>query len=157
MRTIIHDLDNINFLDINDNDNIINNTNNNCIGCFNCWIRKPLNCIWKDDIKEIGKKLLDSDELIIISKCINGSCSSKVKKILERSISYVEPYFTIRDKEIHHKVRTNKQLIFKVFFYGVLSKTDIDTATKLVHANKRNLNTLNPEILFINDVKEIKL
>ena len=157
MRTIIHDLDNISFLEINDNDNIISTTDNNCIGCFNCWIKTPLKCIWNDEIKENGKKLLDSNELIIISKCVNGSYSSKVKKILERSISYVKPYFTIRDNEIHHKVRNSKKLIFKVFFYGNINENDKDTATKLVYANKRNLNTHNPEILYTNNIKEIKL
>lgn len=158
MRTIIHDLDNINFLKININDNIINNAENNCIGCFNCWIKTPQKCIWNDTIKENSKKLLDSDELIIISKCVNGCYSHKVKKILERSISFVEPFFTIREKEIHHKVRTNKKINFKVIFYGKKINTyKKETAIKFVNANKKNLNTESPEIYFVKDIKEIKI
>lgn len=158
MRTIIHDLDNIDFLCVDSYDNVISDASNSCIGCFGCWINTPLKCIWQDTIRENGKKLLESDELIIISKCVNGSYSSKVKKILERSISFVEPFFTIREKEIHHKVRTSKKLNFSVFFYGngiddVVKKT----ATNFVLANQKNLNTYDPKIYFINDIKEIKI
>ncbi|MGM9881438.1 MAG: flavodoxin family protein [Bacilli bacterium] len=159
MRTIIHDLENNDFLELNKDDvAICNKSNGNCMGCFNCWVRTPFECTIKDSIKNNGKTILDSDELIIISKCINGSYSYKVKAILERSISYVEPFFTIRNNEIHHKARTDKKLNFKVFFYGDdISDIDKKTVTKLVLANQKNLNTKDPEIYFINNIKEIKI
>lgn len=159
MRIIIHDLDDISFLNISNDDYVVNNTNNkNCIGCFNCWVKTPFHCIHKDKIHENGKRILESDELIIISKCFNGCYSSIVKRILERSISYVEPFFTIRNKMIHHKSRNNKKLKFSVYFYGDnITLEDKDIAYKLVNRNKENLNTKNANVFFYNDFKEIEI
>lgn len=158
MRTIIHDLNDISFLNLNDDDVLLNENYKNCIGCFTCWKKTPLKCIHNDKIQENGKTLLNSDELIIITKCIDGSYSSKVKRVLERSISYVEPFFTLRNNHLHHKVRTKKKLIFKVYFYNErITDEDKEVSKRLVLANMDNLNTQNPEIFFIDDYKEIIL
>lgn len=158
MRTIIHDLEDTSYLKVNNNDILVSNSNKSCIGCFSCWVKTPLNCIFKDKISTNGKNILDSDELIIISKCINGCYSSKTKNILERSISYVEPFFTIRNNEIHHKTRTNKKLNFKVYFYNKdITDNDKEISKILLEANIKNLNTNYPEIYFYNDYKEITL
>ena len=158
MRTIIHDLEDISFLNLSSNDLLVNDVNNSCIGCFNCWVKKPFLCVHNDKIINIGKLILDSDELILISKCVDGSYSSKVKRIIERSISYVEPFFTIRNKEIHHLSRLPKKLNFKVYFYGdKITSNDKNVAELLVKANMKNLNTTNPTVCFFNSYKEISL
>ncbi len=158
MRTIIHDLEDTSFLNLGSEDVLVSDVNNSCIGCFNCWVKTPFWCIHKDKIINNGKLILDSDELIIISKCNNGCYSSKVKRILERSISYVEPFFTIRNKEIHHLSRTPKKLGFKVYFYGdKITVDDKRVAELLVEANMRNLNTTSPTLYFYNSYKEINL
>lgn len=156
MRTIIHDLDNPNTLKFKDDDIILTSDNNHyCIGCFNCWTNTPLKCIFKDNLQEIGKRILDSDELIIISKCVNGCYSSSVKKILERSISYVLPFFTIREGELHHKLRNNMRLYLKVYFYGDIINKDKDVAKNLVKANKKNFDNYDVDVFFINKVEDI--
>lgn len=158
MRTIIYDLEDTSYLKFKDNDFLINDVNKSCIGCFSCWVRTPLRCIHKDRISNNGENLLKCDDLIIISKFTYGSYSSSIKKILERSISYVEPFFTLRNGEIHHKMRTNKKLNFSIYFYGPnISNEDKIVATKLVNANMNNLNTNKPNIYFYNDYKEIKI
>lgn len=149
MRTIIHDLNDTSHLKLNGDDVLINEVKNNCVGCFSCWVKHPLNCIFNDKIRNNGKRILESDELIIISKCINGSYSSEVKRILERSISYVLPFFTIRNNRIHHKVRIKKKLKFKVYFYGNdITEFDEYVAIRFVNANSDNLNTVEPKIYF---------
>ena len=123
-------------------------------------VKHPLNCIFNDKIKNNGKNVLDSDELIIISKCVNGSYSSKVKRILERSISYVLPFFTVRNKSIHHKVRIDKKLKFKVYYYGDdITEFDRYVADKFVNANANanNLNTEKPKIYFYKDYGDINI
>ena len=98
MKIIIHDLEE---LKLDGNYKIINERNiKNCIGCFNCWTKTPMKCIHNDICQNIGKDISNCEELIIISKCIYGSYSSKVKKVLERCISYVYPFFEIRKGEI---------------------------------------------------------
>lgn len=157
MRTIIHDFENLDFLDLNSDDVVLENKiKNSCVGCFSCWVKKSFECIFKDQFKNNGKTLLNSDELVIISKCVNGCYSSLVKRILERSISYVRPYFGIREGEIHHKVRTEKQLDFKVIFYNDVSDEEKEVAYSLINANRKNLNTKRPEVIFVDEIKKIK-
>ena len=158
MRTIIHDLKDISHLKLNSDDILVGEVKNNCIGCFSCWVKHPLNCIFNDKIKNNSKNVLDSDELIIISKCVNGSYSSKVKRILERSISYVLPFFTVRNNSIHHSVRTDKKLKFKVYYYGDdITEFDRYVADKFVNANANNLNTEKPKIYFYKDYGDINI
>lgn len=158
MRTIIHDLEDTSFLNLNENDILVNEADKNCIGCFSCWVRKPFECIHKDKIVNNGKTILESDDLIIISRFTYGTYSSKIKRIIERSISFVEPFFTIRNGEIHHKVRTNKKINFKVYFYGeYITEEDKNITTKFVEANMNNLNTNYPKIYFYNNYKEISI
>lgn len=157
MRIIIHDLKNIDFLDLKEDDFAIDcNAITNCVGCFSCWIKHPLECISKDKIKNNGALLLKSDKLIIISNCINGCYSSKVKRVLERSISYVEPFFTLRNKEVHHMSRISKKLKFDIIFYGDITSCDKDIANKLVIANMNNLNSEIPNLHFIDDIPKIR-
>lgn len=158
MRTIIHDLRDTSFLNLNSEDVLVSDVSNSCVGCFNCWVKTPFCCVHKDKIVNNGKLVLNSDELIIISKCVDGSYSSKVKRIIERSISYVEPFFTIRNKEIHHLSRPNKKLNFKVYFYGdKITSNDKNVAQLLVKANMKNLNTTDPDLYFPKSYKEISL
>ncbi len=157
MRTIIHDLDNNYFLNFT-NDNVLCSRDiNYCVGCFKCWTHNNI-CSIKDEIREIGKCILKSDELIIISKCINGCYHSNVKRILERSISCVEPFFTFRNYEVHHRAKKQEKLKFKVYFYGDnITDNEKKIASKLVWRNHINLDTCVPTIMFFKDYKEIKL
>lgn len=157
MRTIIHDIDDFNFF-VYPDDRIINGKDfKPCIGCFKCWTNKDT-CFICDDFYDNGKMMLNCDEFIIISKCVNGCYGSDVKKLLERSISYVEPFFTIRDKEIHHKAKASRNIVFKVYFYGKkITKKEREIATNLVFRNCINLYAKKPVVEFYNDYKEIKL
>ena len=156
MRTTIHDLEDTSFLNLNDDDVLVSDAEKNCIGCFSCWVKTPFNCIHKDKISNNGETILNSDDLIVISRCTYGSYSSKVKRIIERSISYVEPFFTIRNNEIHHRSRTNKKLNFKIYFYGDnITERDKEVAKVFCEANMNNLNTNYPEVYFYDDYEEI--
>ena len=120
MKLIISDIENLNL----NNCNILDYNINYCKGCFNCWIKSPMKCIFNDKCKDTSKYFLTANDIIIISKNIYGSFSSKVKQILERNIGYVYPFFTIREKEIHHKMRNNNRPNVIVIFYGNISKND---------------------------------
>ncbi len=153
MRTIIHDIEN---LKLSSYDVLVSGDCNNCVGCFNCWVKHPFECIFKDKIKNNGRNLYECDELIIISKCVYGCYSSSVKRILERSISYVKPFFTLRDGEVHHDVRSDKKIDFKIYFYGDVTESDKEIAYALANANQKNLNTKRPEVMFFKTKEEIE-
>ena len=157
MRIIIHDLKKLDFTNLRSDDVVLDsNDSKSCIGCFSCWIKHPFKCILNDKLKYNGKKVFECDELIIISKCVNGCYSSKSKKILERCLSYVAPFFTIRNNEIHHKSRIEKQIDFKTIFYGNIDLEEKEIAKRLVTANMYNLNSKNPSIIFLDKIEDIK-
>lgn len=160
MRTIIHDLNEkeIKKIKINDDDKVISSLNcsKNCIGCFSCWIKHPKKCALKDEYSNIVESIKDSKELILISKCRYGCYSNEVKRVLERCIGYVLPYFTIRNNEIHHQDRYDKKLKLTTYFCGDIDDKDKECIEKLVKANSINLNTNEYEINYISDLKEIE-
>jgi len=160
MRTIIHDFKKkeISKFNFNKNDKVISSLecNKNCIGCFSCWIKHPKKCIIKDNFNNMTEILKETNELIIISKNRYGCYSTPVKKVLERSIGYVLPYFTIRNNEIHHKSRYKNKLKLSVYFYGNINDDNKDTIEKLVKANSVNLNTKEYKIRYLKNIKEIE-
>ena len=124
MKLIIHDLDAMSFekivpspieemMIISDDKTITP-----CIGCFGCWVQTPAVCILKDQYNNMGASISKCNEVIIISQCCYGGFSPFVKNVLDRSLSYVHPYFVIRNGEMHHKRRYENQVELQVLFYG---------------------------------------
>lgn len=163
MRLIIHDLSveqceasGLNIL--SEEENIIvnaNGENHYCIGCFACWLKTPGRCVIKDEYQEMGIKLSKVDELLIISKATFGSYSSAVKNVLDRSIAYVLPYFSIRNGEMHHGERYHKNLKVSAAFYGDMTEVEKKTSLNLVMANAVNLNGAIEEVDFFESADAI--
>lgn len=110
-----------------------------CIGCFGCWIKTPGECVLRDGYENMGELLSQTERLIVISRCCFGGYSPFVKNVLDRSISYLLPFFKTVGGETHHKPRYKKDLSLSVYFYGKnLSEAEIQTANKLVKANSVN-------------------
>ena len=165
MRLIIHDLsiEECSFLEmecLSEKENIIvngNGENHYCIGCFACWLKTPGRCVIKDEYQKMGEKLSKVDELLIISKATFGSYSSAVKNVLDRSISYVSPYFVIRKGEMHHKERYHKNLKISAIFYGDdITEEEKETSRNLVAANAVNLNGTIGHVSFVDSYEKIK-
>ena len=156
---IIHDLkeNQINKIKFKKDDYVLdaNRCKNYCIGCFSCWIKHPTKCIYNDDFNNMVGILKDADSLIIISRSRYGTYSTPIKKVLERLIGYVLPYFTIRDGMIHHETRYTKKLNFNCYFYGDIKKEEENNLLNIVKANSINLNA-NYKVNFLNNYKEIK-
>ncbi len=163
MKLLIHDLikedfDDL-FVNVGEDVRVINdnNTIHNCIGCFGCWIKKPGECVIDDDYSNMGEYLSKCNELIIVSKCFYGGYSPFVKNIMDRSISYIHPYFEVRNNELHHKQRYENHFEISVYFYGEnITEKEKITAEKLVEANALNLICSVKNVIFIEDIKELE-
>lgn len=163
MKLIIHDLEEERLKELlrgkMDDIKIISDDGsiNNCIGCFGCWIKTPGTCVIRDKYGDMGEYISKCQELIIISQCFYGGFSPFVKKVLDRSISYVHPYFEIRNDEMHHKRRYDNNFDLKVCFYGEnITKQEKQTAEKLVKANGVNLDCNVKKVTFLKDISEIQ-
>lgn len=159
MRTIIHDLNkkDLKKIKFQKEDILISSIEcqKHCIGCFSCWIKHPKKCALTDEFSNIVEYIKDSTELIIISKSRYGCYSAPVKRVLERCIGYVLPYFTIRNNEIHHATRYNHKLKFRAFLYGDITKNDKIVSNDLVKANSINLNADDYEVNYFKNTKEL--
>lgn len=162
MKIIIHDLSiaefeslgqkgDINTKIISDNGKI-----HSCIGCFGCWVKTPGKCVLKDGYDNMGELLSGCGELVIISRCVYGSYSPFVRNVLDRSISYLLPYFVTKEGETHHRNRYDNRFSLSVYFYGEdLTEAEKETAKSLVRANGVNLYSAGNRVYFHNSVKEI--
>jgi multimeric flavodoxin WrbA len=79
-----------------------------CIGCWTCWIKTPGRCVHKDDAEQIFRSIINSDFFIFASPVIAGFTSSLLKKITDRLIVLIHPYFKIIYGEAHHRKRYEK-------------------------------------------------
>ena len=128
-----------------------------CIGCFGCWVKTPGQCVIKDDYQRMGELLAQTEELILLSECSFGGFSSFVKNVMDRSISYILPFFEMRNGEMHHKSRYTNTLKIKAVFYGEdITEEEKETARELVKANAINLNGTVQEVVFVENKEMLK-
>ena len=76
-----------------------------CKGCFDCWVKTPGVCATKDGAGPITRAMARSDLIVLLSPITFGGYSSELKKVLDRSIGIVSPFFTRLHGEVHHKPR----------------------------------------------------
>lgn len=163
MKLLIHDLEEEKFKEIfpntGENATIVSDdgTMHHCIGCFGCWIKTPGTCVIRDKYGDMGEQLSKCDEVIIISKCFYGGFSPFIKNVMDRSISFIHPYFAIRNGELHHKERYDNHFDLNIWFYGEdITEQEKQTAEKLIHANAINLNCSAQKVTFVQDMAEIQ-
>jgi multimeric flavodoxin WrbA len=112
-----------------------------CMGCFGCWIKSPGECVIKDAARDIARKLAFADLKVYVSPVVFGGYSYELKKVLDRHIGTILPFFTKVDGEIHHPRRYDKQGSF--LGVGVLPGKNEQVEAifrELVHRNSINMD-----------------
>ncbi len=79
-----------------------------CRGCFNCWVKTPGLCVFKDDGDILCREALHADIVILASPVIMGYPSALTKNALDRIIPLIHPYLEDVDGEVHHMKRYKK-------------------------------------------------
>src|SRR5574341_1964244 len=79
-----------------------------CLGCFECWTRTPGMCRIDDPAREMTAAIIRSDLVVYLTPITFGGYSSELKKVLDRSIGLVCPFFTRVQGEIHHQPRYHR-------------------------------------------------
>ena len=114
-----------------------------CAGCFSCWVKTPEACIFQDYISSFTASMKQSDMLYILTRNVYGSYSPFVKCAIDRSLSYVQPYFTIRNHEMHHVLTSSTHLQLIVIAYGSEDVQEQNALQALVQANGVNMDCRN--------------
>ncbi len=98
---------------------------NYCQGCWDCWIKTPGKCRFKDDYEKILSILPHVHDLTIMTSLIAGYEPALVKKFKDRIIPFAHPYIEIIHGECHHKKRYRDSHFY--FHLKVLRDDHTDT------------------------------
>ncbi len=76
-----------------------------CLGCFDCWIKTPGMCVEADAGREIAKAIIRSDVTVLFTPVTFGGYSPELKKMMDRFVQLVSPFFEMDHGEVHHPPR----------------------------------------------------
>ncbi len=79
-----------------------------CRGCFNCWVKTPGLCVFRDDGDILCREVLKSDFIVLASPVVMGYPSARLKNALDRIIPLIHPYLEDINGEVHHMKRYAK-------------------------------------------------
>ena len=91
-----------------------------CMGCNQCWLKTPGICAYKDDYEIILKKLVQADNLWIVSDTRFGFLDYKGKRLMDRIMPMLNMTIGFRDGWMRHELRYHPLNI------GLLYKGDAD-------------------------------
>lgn len=134
-------------------DLVIRNTQNiqACTGCGECWTKTPGRCTLKDPLENLGYLLSVCDELLIVSRCLYGSFSSFVQRVLERMTPYLLPFYT-GGSSMRHKKRYHHTFTVSACFYGDnLSEMEKEEARHAVQKTAEVLGAGMGSVDFVRD------
>ena len=75
-----------------------------CMGCNQCWLKTPGICAYKDDYEIILKKLVQADNLWIVSDTRFGFLDYKGKRLMDRIMPMLNMTIGFRDGWMRHEV-----------------------------------------------------
>ena len=87
-----------------------------CMGCNQCWLKTPGICAIKDDYEKIIKKLVETENLWIVSDTRFGFLDYKGKRVMDRIMPMLNMTVGFRDGWMRHELRyhpLNVGLLFK--------------------------------------------
>lgn len=76
-----------------------------CTGCFGCWVNTPGQCVIADDARGLVERWIAADAVAVVTPIVAGCYGSLAKRVLDRQICLLLPFFTMVDGEIHHELR----------------------------------------------------
>lgn len=128
-----------------------------CIGCFGCWLKTPGKCMIQGDIvDQTNPSFVQSDYLIIASNIHYGCYSSAIKRIIDRFIPNILPFFRTYKNEMHHQPRYKKIAKMIIIAYDEhITSSEKETFLKLTRANATNMNNDDPVVYFCTQPSEI--
>jgi multimeric flavodoxin WrbA len=125
-----------------------------CQGCFDCWVRTPGECKIDDFGREAAKKMVQSNLVIHFTPITFGGYSSELKKVIDRFIPTILPFFTKREGETHHTYRYEDRS--SIIAIGFLDKNDDEKESlfkELIYRNSLNMGApVHEAIIYTKDI-----
>jgi len=65
---------------------------NHCLGCFNCWLQSPGQCVQKDDMTDLlFDRYLQADLVVLASPIYHATMNARLKLFVERTLPMMDP------------------------------------------------------------------
>lgn len=96
-----------------------------CTGCFGCWVKTPGECVVKDASHDVCRAVINSDFLLWAAPLRMGFPDAALKKMMDKSIPLIHPYFVVDHGEAHHRPRYDHYPRI-----GLLLEKEADTDTE---------------------------
>jgi len=93
-----------------------------CSGCLGCWVKTPGECVTKDESADVRRSVIHSDFMLLASPLIMGFPSALLKKMVDKIIPLIHPYFVVVQGEAHHRARYDRYPLV-----GLLLQRENDT------------------------------
>jgi multimeric flavodoxin WrbA len=107
-----------------------------CKGCFGCWLKSPGSCTIDDDGRRLAAAYVRSDLVISLTPVTFGSYSPELKRMYDRLIQNISPFFIRVHGETHHRKRYARYP--DIMTIGWLDKPDEDAKRQFMHLVFRN-------------------
>ena len=115
-----------------------------CMGCFGCWVKKPGECVIDDMMSQINRSFVNSDLVIYLSPVVFGHFSANIKKVLDRWLPNILPFFETRsDGSTMHPSRYDSIPREVIIGYGEeLSDGDVKLFIDITRKHRYNIEVL---------------
>ncbi len=121
-----------------------------CVGCFGCWVKTPGECLIKDDIANINRKMMNSDVVVYLVPVVFGQFSANIKYALDRWLPNMLPFFeTRKDGSTTHPPRYESYPRQIMIGYG--GNSDNEDAALFIDITKKHRSDV--EVLIDSGVK----
>ena len=105
-----------------------------CMGCNQCWLKTPGICAIKDDYESVLMKLVQADNLWLISDTHFGFLDHKGKRMMDRIMPMLNMYIGFRDGWMRHELRYHA-LNIGLLYKGNAEQTMMEDWCKRTAAN----------------------
>lgn len=76
-----------------------------CTGCFGCWVKTPGECVVRDASHAVCRAAINSDFLLWAAPLRMGFPDATLKRMMDKFIPLIHPYFVVDQGEAHHRPR----------------------------------------------------
>ena len=105
-----------------------------CMGCNQCWLKTPGVCAIKDDYESIIKKLVDAENLWLVSDTCFGFVDWRGKRVMDRIVPMLNMYVEFRDGLERHELRYHP-LNFGLLYRGKADQQFLEEWSQRVASN----------------------
>jgi len=102
-----------------------------CLGDFACWFKTPGRCHQEDDMAWVLPKLEAADLLVFATPVFVDGMTSTMKRLIERCLPLVQPFFEVREGHCRHPRRGGRK-DQKAVLVSVCGFTELDNFEPLL-------------------------